>query len=138
MAKTKYLREIIFSVIVFMFVLILGGFDGIGEIEVFAEDGELCVETDCTGTYSVDGFCSEVDTHYQSAVQSGVGANQMANYIISNAGQLYWFANHVNTGDYRYNAELSNNITINNNVLDNLTLAEDGTISDNNGAEFRV
>ena len=39
-------------------------------------------------------------------------------YLIANAGQLYWFANYVNSGNTTANAELTADITVNNGVLD--------------------
>ena len=39
-------------------------------------------------------------------------------YEISNASQLYWFAQEVNGGETGLNARLMNNITVNKNVLD--------------------
>ena len=43
-------------------------------------------------------------------------------YKISSVGQLYWFAQLVNEGDYDANAELTNDITINENVLNDGSL----------------
>lgn len=39
------------------------------------------------------------------------------NYEIGNAGQLYWFADQVNEGNPTYNAVLTKDITVNQNVL---------------------
>ena len=59
------------------------------------DDGACICAADCTGTY-VNGFCSADPTHYQPAVEKGVGVNGRPLYEISNAGQLFWFAAWVN------------------------------------------
>ena len=75
-----------------------------------------CAEEGCTGDY-VNGFCNKVDTHYEAAVlDDGV-------YEIGNAGQLYWFANLVNTQELDgtpdiFNVVLTDDIVVNENVLD--------------------
>ena len=82
---------------------------------VFAADGDACISTDnCSGTYK-NGICSECDG-YEPAVDS----NDDGYYEIGNAGQLYWFADKVNNDNTNYataNAILTNNITVNENVL---------------------
>ena len=73
-------------------------------------------------SYDNDGFC--VCGAYEPAkLDGGV-------YQISNAGQLYWFAQTVNEGDYDANAKLTKNITINENVL-----KTDGTLN-RDGSSF--
>ena len=71
-----------------------------------------CVEDGCSGKY-LGGICS-VAGHYEAApVEAGI-------YRISNAGQLYWFAELVNSGENEYNGDngdvydavLTNDITI--------------------------
>ena len=57
-----------------------------------------------------NGFCP-ICGDYQAAVLNG------DTYEISNAGQLYWFAQHVNAGNRYANARLMANITVNQNVL---------------------
>lgn len=52
-------------------------------------------------------------------------------YQISNAGELYWFANFVNGGNSSANAVLTNNIVVNANVLN-----EDGTLKGDNFVEW--
>lgn len=52
-------------------------------------------------------------------------------YQISNAGELYWFANFVNGGNPSANAVLTNNIVVNANVLN-----EDGTLKGDNFVEW--
>ena len=64
-----------------------------------------CVEDGCSGKYR-NGICS-ASGHYEAApVEAGV-------YKISNAGQLYWFAALVNSGDDDCDAALTADITIN-------------------------
>ena len=57
-----------------------------------------------------NGFCPNCGD-YQPAVLNG------DTYEIFNAGQLYWFAQHVNAGNRYANARLMANITVNQNVL---------------------
>lgn len=57
-----------------------------------------------------NGFCT-LCGGYQAAVLNG------GTYEISNAGQLYWFAQHVNSGNQSANGRLTANITVNTNVL---------------------
>ena len=74
----------------------------------------FAAEDTCTSHSYINGFCTVCDS-YQSAVQ-----NENGYYEIGNAGQLYWFADKVNN-DYdnynRANAILTDNITVNKNVL---------------------
>ena len=59
-----------------------------------------------------EGFCTTAGCGgYQAAVLNG------GTYEISNAGQLYWFAQHVNSGNQSANGRLTANITVNTNVL---------------------
>ena len=60
-----------------------------------------------------NGFCKNDDTHYQPAT------NNNGTYEISNAGQLYWFADKVNNNFYSIeaNAVLIKDIVVNENVL---------------------
>lgn len=87
----------------------------------------LCLGALCIGAsadYDENGFGN--DGSYQPATQDEHGV-----YQIGNVGQLYWFAQQVNGGDYDANAELTNNITINKDVLN-----EDGTLN-GDGTNFR-
>jgi len=84
-------------------------------------DGDACESTTgCSGTY-INGFCTVCDG-YQSAV-----FNSSA-YYIYNAGQLYWFADFVNSSsDNRLaNAVLMADIVVNEKVLN-----DDGTLVSN-------
>ena len=55
-----------------------------------------------------NGFCKNDDTHYQPATQ-----NENGTYEISNAGQLYWFADKVNNGTQIVDAILTKDIVVN-------------------------
>ena len=58
-----------------------------------------------------NGICT-ICGEYQPAEQNTDGY-----YEIANAGQLYWFANYVNSGNTSANAVLTADITVNQNVL---------------------
>ena len=65
-----------------------------------------CAENGCSGKYR-NGICSKDAAHYEAApIEGGV-------YKISNAGQLYWFAALVNSGENDADAALTADITIN-------------------------
>ena len=76
-----------------------------------------------------DGFCEDCGAYqpagirYDYADADGDGDNDDF-YVIANVGHLYWFAEHVNSGNYTANAILADNITVNANVL------VDGELSD--------
>ena len=55
-----------------------------------------------------NGFC-KVCSNYDAAAKNNSGV-----YEISNAGQLYWFAQQVNSGDINIKAILTQDITVNN------------------------
>ncbi len=84
--------------------------------------GNQCEEASCTGTYD-NGFCTKCgdyetpkqvsDTHY-----SQLNSTHNGYYAIENAGQLYWFAEYVNSGNATTNGVLVADITVNENVLD--------------------
>ena len=68
-----------------------------------------------------NGFCTRAGCgEYQPAPLSG-GA-----YQISNAGQLYWFAEHVSAGNVTANAILTADITVNEGDLSTLTGPNEG------------
>lgn len=59
--------------------------------------------------FDANGFCQNDTTHYQPAEdRDGDGT-----YEISSAGQLYWFADKVNNGEYSLNAVLTADISVN-------------------------
>ena len=70
-------------------------------------------------SYNENGFCENDDTHYQPANYN----EEIEKYEISNAGQLYWFAEQVNSGDTSLNAVLTTDIVVNETVL-----AADGSL----------
>ena len=70
-------------------------------------------------SYNENGFCENDDTHYQPANYN----EEIQKYEISNAGQLYWFAEQVNSGDTSLNAVLTTDIVVNETVL-----AADGSL----------
>ena len=70
-------------------------------------------------SYDKNGFCKNDDTHYQPATYN----EESEKYEISNAGQLYWFAEQVNSGDTSLNAVLTTDIVVNETVL-----AADGSL----------
>ena len=83
-----------------------------------------------------NGFC--VCGNYEQPVQDGNGV-----YQISNAGELYWFADFVNNIDnaeyknwvYQTNANavLVNDIVVNENLLSSLEKDEDGNVANGDG-----
>ena len=70
-----------------------------------------CTEEGCGGTY-VNGFCSADDTHYEAPELNSEGY-----YEIGNAGELYWFAAHVNAGNLTSNAVLTEDIVVNEGTM---------------------
>ena len=72
-----------------------------------AEDFRLnsCVTTTCHGEY-INGFCSECDSYEPAKLIDNI-------YLISNAGQLYWFFNEIYLGNTSINGKLTKNIIIN-------------------------
>lgn len=101
------------------------GYDANGFCTDYADDSSCTTHTDCngyqpapgtTGKYEVDGDSGTLDVVYE----------------ISNAGQLYWFADKVNNDNGNYgsaNAVLTAHITVNEGVLD----ASGNLVSDTSG-----
>ena len=58
-----------------------------------------------------NGFCTNCGGLQSATLVNGT-------YAIANAGQLYWFAEQVNNGNINYNAKLTADIVVNQNVLD--------------------
>lgn len=78
-----------------------------------------CTTDSCTGIYT-NGFCSVDSTHYEAAQQVSethhpeLSSTHNGYYAIENAGQLYWFANEVNSNNkVSINAILTDNINAN-------------------------
>ena len=82
-------------------------------------------------SYNNNGDTSAQEHHYDSGKCTVCGKYTEPNkdengvYQISNATELYWFADAVNSGNSSVNAVLTNNITVNKDVLKN-----DGTLAD--------
>ena len=70
-----------------------------------------CSVSGCGGTYS-NGFCSKNSSHYEAPTKNGEGY-----YEIGNAGELYWFAAHVNAGNLTSNAVLTADIVVNEGTM---------------------
>ena len=92
-----------------------------------AAEGDLCPK--CSGTFDANGFCTEDGSHYEPAADT----DNNGVYEIGNAGQLYWFMEHVNEGGEQADTDavLTANIIVNENVLN-----EDGTLN-GDGSGFR-
>ena len=75
----------------------------------------------------VNGFCSVCDGYEPAVLKNGV-------YEISNAGQLYWFAELVNGGTTNVNAVLTKDIDLNPGYVFNAdgTVTKDGTLATGN------
>lgn len=77
-------------------------------------------EADASKHVYENGFCIHSDGTYQKPEGQGTAESP---YLITNAGQLYWFAAVINTGygdtarNLSAHAKLMNDITINENVL---------------------
>ncbi len=93
---------------------------GTSSVVVDLQDGTHREQYNCCGKYvktephkvtGNNGFCS-VCGGYEPAVLNGDV------YEISNAGQLYWFAQYVNKGNENVNGRLMADIVVNKNVLD--------------------
>lgn len=93
-------------------------------------------ESECSGTfysntenetkshfYDDNGFCTNCEDGYQPATDT----NEDGVYEIANAGQLYWFMEHVNAGNTETDAILTADVTVNENVL-----KADGTPAEGN------
>lgn len=131
--------------------MVVGLMPGVGTIKVSAEEGEASGSAAIAEGYDKNGFCTSYElTDGTWALKSGVKAcathgetcngYQPANkttgtyevdgnndtqdevYEISNAGQLYWFADKINNENATYkniNVVLTKNITVNEGVLSN-------------------
>lgn len=105
--------------------------EGVGTSKTAEEfrNGDVCTALGYHAYYTADGFCGYCDA-YQEAVQ-----NEAGTYEISNAGQLYWFADKVNNDNETYgsaNAVLTGDITVNKGVL-----TADGQLAED-ASKFRV
>ena len=88
-----------------------------------AADGDACVSTaDCTGTYA-NGFCTVCDGYEPATpvtqdnyAELGLAESYIGYYAITNAGNLYWFADLVDNENAAYKTAkvvLTADITVN-------------------------
>ena len=104
--------------------------------------------TPCTGKYSNTNGATGKHTAPDNYDEYGFGKCKDCNadvyqpatlnngvYEISNAGQLYWFAEQVNGGNTGINAELTANITVSSGLLSSLVTDESGEVT--NGETLR-
>ncbi|MBR3802966.1 MAG: bacterial Ig-like domain-containing protein [Clostridia bacterium] len=85
-------------------------------------------ETDDCDVGYTNGFCNMCSRYEEPVLSTDKydlnGDNAFDSvYEIGNAGQLYWFASSVNSGNTNINAILTADITVNKNVLINGTLS---------------
>jgi len=113
-------------------VLMMGTMANASALEASAA-GEACAETNCTGTYDSNGFCTEDGTHYEApekvsdAHHAELATTHSGYYAIENAGHLFWFAAQVDGGNRSISAVLTADIDLN----PGYTFGEDGTVSYN-------
>ena len=84
----------------------------------------------------INGFCKFCDNYHPATAVSSSHHPELNDthngyYAIENAGELYWFAKEVNSGNKCIKAVLTTNIIVNTGVL-----KSDGTLADN-ANEFR-
>ena len=123
--------------------------DSAGKTEQQSTEEEECKHEGVEITFNSNGFgnCPKCNTAvYQPAVETtdkydiNDDGTKDTVYVISNAGQLYWFAGLVNgtldgvKQNTSANAILTANITVNENLLDSLQYDEEGNVS--NGSDF--
>lgn len=108
-------------------VVLSGSLLSLGSFSVSADEaGNKCGETGCSGAY-VNGICTLNGTHYEKATITADGY-----YEIGNAGQLYWFARSVNTGNSYADAILTADIDLENKIWYPIGVYED--VFDSSGA----
>ena len=78
--------------------------------------------------YDDNGFCVVCQGFKEPELSSD-------RYLISNAGELYWFAEQVNSGNNAIDGKVTADITINENLLESLEYDENGNVT--NGDSFR-
>ena len=120
--------------------------DSAGKTEQQSTDEEECKHENVEITFNSNGFgnCPKCNaTVYQPAVETNDkydiddDGTKDTVYEISNAGQLYWFADKVNHDNATYgsaNAVLTEDIVVNENLLDSLDYDADGKVT--NGERF--
>ena len=75
-----------------------------------------------------NGICTACGAYEPAPLENGY-------YQISTANQLYWLAEAVNSGNTKINAVLTEDIVVNNNLLDSLTFDKYENV--NNGSQFK-
>ena len=123
--------------------------DSAGKTEQQSTEEEECKHEGVEITFNSNGFgnCPKCNTAvYQPAVETtdkydiNDDGTKDTVYVISNAGQLFWFAGLVNgtldgvEQNTSANAILTANITANENLLDSLQYDAEGNVS--NGSDF--
>ena len=120
--------------------------DSAGKTEQQSTEEEECKHEGVEITFNSNGFgnCPKCNaTVYQPAVETNDkydiddDGTKDTVYEISNAGQLYWFADKVNNDNATYgsaNAVLTEDIVVNENLLDSLDYDADGKVT--NGESF--
>ena len=125
--------------------------DSAGKTEQQSTEEEECKHEGIEITFNSNGFgnCPKCNTAvYQPAVETtdkydiDDDGTKDTVYVISNAGQLFWFAGLVNgtldgvEQNTSANAILTANITVNENLLDSLQYDAEGNVS--NGSDFII
>ncbi len=122
--KIKNVRFVAFVVSVMMFVSLMP----ISAFATLTNDG-------CEHTYNDKGFCEICDFPESAVILTednltdyGVTDKYIGYYAISNAGQLYWFADYIDEydGTEHVDAVLTADIVVNENVL-----TDSGELSEN-------
>lgn len=116
MTKTLKTTIISFSILLFAFLFIW-----LGATRVSAADGDACASNSCDGTYK-NGFCTKCDG-YEEPLRDEDG-----NYLIDNAGKLYWLTIKSNGNLYTKNAKLTADIVVNENVVVDGALNTDASV----------
>ncbi len=103
--KTKTTSKLIMLI---LSVVMIATLFAVISVPAFTAEGDPCTSTDsCTGTYA-NGFCSVCNGYEPAALNSD------GYYEIGNAGQLFWYANYINTVDRTANAVLTADIDLEN------------------------
>ncbi len=134
----KKLLQVFACICVFSFFVIGVSFNsGIILPKTYAQEDYLCPEEGCFGSY-INGFCNHCGGYQKAKLTTGqYDLDEVVQietvYEISNAGQLYWFADKVRNENGSYgsaSAVLTADIIVNEDVLiedidGNITLNED-------------
>ena len=76
------------------------------------------------------GYCVRCDAYEPALLEDGF-------YRISNGGQLYWFAQQVDSENMTPNAVLTADIVLNENLKDKIVISEDNTLAVKDGETVR-